>query len=85
MSTHFTTNKNGFSCAELMLDHIGLSHTFDGGRLPSVYPFGRGLNAQIEVPNIIPLIAALEVAGVPPFLTPEEKWYRCEQHEVGNR
>ena len=56
-----------------MLDQIGLSRTFDGGRLPSVYPFGQGLNVQIEVPNITPLIAALEVAGVALFLTPEDK------------
>ena len=68
-----------------MLDQIGLSRTFDGGRLPSVYPFEQGLNVQIEVSNITPLIAALEVTGIALFLTPEGKWYRCEQHEVGNR
>ena len=67
-----------------MLDQIGLSRTLDGGSLPSVYPFGQGLNVQIEVPNITPLIAALEVAGVALFLTPEDKWYRCGQQEVRN-
>ena len=67
-----------------MLDQIGLGRTFDGGYLPSVYPFGQGLNGQIEVPNITPLIAALEVAGIALLLTPEDKWYRCEEQEVGN-
>ena len=67
-----------------MLNQIGLGRTFDGGHLPSVYPFGQGLNVQIEVPNITPLIAALEVAGIALLLTPEGKWYRCEEQEVGN-
>ena len=56
-----------------MLDQIGLSRTLDGGSLPSVYPVGQGVNVQIEVPNITPLIAALEVAGVARFLTAEDK------------
>ncbi len=46
-----------------MLNQIGLGRTFHGGHLPSVYPFGQGLNVLIEVPNITPLLAALEVAG----------------------
>ena len=73
MSARLATNKNGFGCSKLMLDQSGLSRTFDDGRLPSVYPFGQGLNVQIEVPNITPLIAALEVAGVARFLTAEDK------------
>ena len=56
-----------------MLDQIGLSRTFDDGRLPSVYPFRQAVIVQIEVSNITPLIAALEVAGVALFLTPEDK------------
>ncbi|WP_247742865.1 VOC family protein [Shimia sp. R9_1] len=36
--------------AELMLDQIDLGRSFDEGHLPTEYPFGRGLNVQIEVP-----------------------------------
>ena len=67
-----------------MLNQIGLGRTVDGGHLPSVYPFGHGVNGQIEVPNITPLIAALEVAGIALLFTPEDKWYRCAEQEVGN-
>ena len=71
--------------AELMIDQIGLGRTFDGGHLPEGYPFGRGLNVQIRVASIAPLVAALERAGHALFLPVEEKWYRTGEVEGGNR
>lgn len=71
--------------AELMIDQIGLGRTFDNGHAPTDPPFGRGLNLQIEVDSIAPLLTALEGAGWPLFLPPEEKWYRRGAQELGNR
>ena len=69
--------------AELMLDQIGLGRDFGGDHAPTSRPFGRGVNLQIRVPSIAPLLAAL--AGTPLSLPPEERWYRREDHEVGQR
>lgn len=71
--------------AELMIDQIGAGRTFDDGHLPNRYPFGRGLNVQIEVPEISKLINPLSISGYPLYLEPEDKWYRKEEKEVGNR
>ncbi|MFD2173284.1 bleomycin resistance protein [Rhodobacter lacus] len=71
--------------AELMLDQIGAGRSFDGGHLPSAYPFGRGVNLQIRVPALAPLHAALARHGTPLFLPVEEKWYRTGATESGNR
>ncbi len=71
--------------AEVMIDQIGEGRTFDDGHLPKAYPFGRGLNVQIEVPDVAPLLKALKDAGVPLYLEVEDKWYRKSAIEVGNR
>ena len=71
--------------AELMIDQIGLGRTFDGGHAPDAPPFGRGLNVQIRVPAIRPLLEALERANWPLFLPPEDKWYRTGSVDSGNR
>lgn len=82
--------EEGFCClalgaAELMIDQIGLGRTFGDGHLPTEPPFGRGLNLQIAVEAIDPLLAALAAAGVPLYLPPEERWYRRDKTEVGVR
>jgi catechol 2,3-dioxygenase-like lactoylglutathione lyase family enzyme len=71
--------------AHLMIDQIGLGRTFDNGHAPQDPPFGRGLNLQIEVDSLDPLLASLAAAGWPLFLPVEDKWYRRNDHEVGNR
>ena len=71
--------------AELMIDQIGTGRTFDDGHLPRTYPFGKGLNVQIEVPDISPLTSALEIAEITLYLNPEDKWYGKGNMEVGNR
>lgn len=71
--------------ADLMIDQIGLGRTFDDGHAPDGYPFGRGLNLQIEVPDVAPLLRALERHGISLFLPLEERWYRKGALEVGNR
>jgi catechol 2,3-dioxygenase-like lactoylglutathione lyase family enzyme len=71
--------------AELMLDQIGQGRTFDNGHRPTDHPFGKGLNLQIRVPSVAPLIEALERHGYPLFLPLEDRWYRVDQVETGNR
>ncbi len=69
--------------AALMIDQIGVGRDF--GPLPESYTFGRGLNLQIEVPQVAPLLAALEAEGHPLVLAPEDRWYRRGAEEVGQR
>jgi len=71
--------------AELMIDQIGVGRTFDDRHLPHRYPFGRGLNVQIQVPDIQPLLIALDLVGHPLYLAPEIRWYRRGDHKVGQR
>jgi hypothetical protein len=46
-------------------------------------PFGRGVNFQIGVSDILPILSALEQAGWPLFMAPERKWYRTGMVETG--
>jgi len=68
-----------------MIDQIGEGRTFDDGHLPTEYPFGKGLNVQIQVEEIAPLTKALAAAEIPLYLEVEDKWYRKDDYEVGNR
>jgi catechol 2,3-dioxygenase-like lactoylglutathione lyase family enzyme len=45
-------------------------------------PLGRGINLEIAVEDITPILAALEAAGWPLFLGPEEKTYRVGEGSV---
>ncbi len=46
-------------------------------------PFGRGLNLQMRVVSVGPLLAALEGAGWPLFEAPAEACYRVGGDEMG--
>jgi catechol 2,3-dioxygenase-like lactoylglutathione lyase family enzyme len=71
--------------AEIMIDQIGEGRTFDDGHLPVKYPFGQGLNVQIQVDEIKPLTDALADANILLYLAVEDKWYRKDVLEVGHR
>ncbi|MCX8996381.1 VOC family protein [Rhizobiaceae bacterium BDR2-2] len=71
--------------AELMIDQIGLGRTFAVDGAPLERPLGRGLNLQIRVPDVRTILPRLEAAGVPLYLPLEEKWYRRDTRETGNR
>ena len=49
------------------------------------YPYGRGVNFQIKVSSIDGLHAKVIAAKLKPYLPLEEKWYRRDDREVGNR
>jgi catechol 2,3-dioxygenase-like lactoylglutathione lyase family enzyme len=68
-----------------MIDQIGLGRTFDGGHLPHEHPFGNGLNVQIRVPSITPLVQSLATHGVVLLLPVEDTWYRVGSQERGHR
>lgn len=66
--------KIGRDGAEVMLDQIGIGRDWSTG--PLERPLGRGINLEIEVAGLEPILEALAKAGWPLFLAPEEKRYR---------
>ena len=69
----------GFACvqrgtARVMLDQLGTGR--DWVTAPLEPPLGRGINLEIAVDSVAPVLAALAEAGWPLFLAPEEKTYR---------
>lgn len=71
--------------AHVMLDQLGQGRDFDPDLCPAERPFGRGMNLQIAVPDLAPVLAALNRAGWPLHLPPEDRWYRQGTQETGNR
>lgn len=52
---------------------------------PREKPYGRGINLQIEVDAIDPILSRLADAGVTLFRPVEEAWYRSDETYSGNR
>ena len=48
-------------------------------------PFGRGINLQITVSRLAPILDALQAAGWPLYEGPAEAWYRAGGIESGQR
>jgi catechol 2,3-dioxygenase-like lactoylglutathione lyase family enzyme len=70
--------------AEVMLEqHDTAARTWETGPLDR--PLGRGINFQIDVDELAPILARLHAAGWALFLAPEEKWYRAGAIEHGQR
>ncbi len=67
--------------AHLMLEQIGVGRNWITG--PLEVPLGRGINFQIAVPDITPLVTALACAGIDLLMQPETKWYRNGDDEAG--
>lgn len=70
--------------AQLMLDQQSPSGQ-DWTLAPMERPFGRGLNLQIEVPDLDAVITRCEHRGLSLYLQPQERWYRAGDQEVGQR
>lgn len=80
--------EDDFAClrlgeAELMIDGLPFGRTFDPTLTAADRPFGRGMNLEITVPSVAPLLAALEGAAL--HLPVEEKWYRAGDRDLGVR
>lgn len=69
--------------AQIMIDEIGESRTWHTAKFE--YPLGRGINFQIEVEDVEALYKKLKDNNIPIFLEMEEKWYRKNNKEVGNK
>jgi catechol 2,3-dioxygenase-like lactoylglutathione lyase family enzyme len=67
--------------AQVMLEERGRNRNWITG--PLEIPLGRGINFQITVHSIQPIVEALSNAGWPLFMAPEQKWYRTGTVETG--
>ena len=65
--------------AHVMLEQRGVGRNWITGALDR--PFGRGINLQISVDDLDPILTALDAAGHALFMTPEERWYRVDGDE----
>lgn len=52
---------------------------------PLQRPFGRGINLQIDVPAVAPILQRLAVCAWPLFKGVEDAWYRAGDVEAGQR
>lgn len=69
--------------AELMLDQIDKGRTWKTAEFD--HPLGRGINLQIEMPSLNPLLEKIKENHIQLFMDVEEKWYRKNDTEVGNK
>lgn len=69
--------------AQIMIEELGRDREWQTGEYE--YPLGRGINFEIEVDSISPHLDSLKQNNIKLFLKPEDKWYRKEDTEVGNR
>ena len=49
------------------------------------YPFGGGVNFQIEVDKIQPVLDKLKQSNYPIFIKPKENWYRKDNQLLGSK
>lgn len=71
--------------ARIMIDQIGIGRDFDGGLGTVPHPWGRGVNLQIAVKDVLALWRRVTGAGATVVLPLEDRWYRVEGGEAGNR
>jgi len=68
--------------AELMIEQP-TARAFVAGKLS--YPYGRGMNLQIEVSDVESLYERARASGSKLYLELEERWYRRDDVLLGNR
>ncbi len=69
--------------AQLMIDEIVPNSRWKTGTFE--YPLGRGINFEIDIENAQALCDKLKKHNIPVFMEIEEKWYRKDDREVGNK
>ncbi|NJK43257.1 MAG: VOC family protein [Pleurocapsa sp. SU_196_0] len=87
-SVAYARPDEGFACltlgdAQLMIDQIGIGRDWQTATLEP--PLGRGVNFQITVASVHPILENLTKHGIELFMPLEERWYRRENLELGNR
>jgi len=68
-----------FQDSQIMIEAIN-DHWSTGKLEP---PFGRGINFQIEVTKIKPILDSLNNNNYPLFIKPKESWYRQDNQLLG--
>ena len=70
-----------FQGSQIMIEQA--NGNWETGKLE--YPFGRGINFQIEVADVEPLIQALKENNYPIKVELQDNWYRIAVVLAGNR
>jgi len=70
-----------FEKSQLMIQEV--NETWNTGKLE--HPFGRGVNFQIEVKDISPLVESLKKNNIKLFQEPQENWYRQNKFLLGSK
>jgi len=93
-SIQYQREEDGFAMLErqgsrIMLDEIRKDSVSGANRTwilaPLETPFGRGINLQMETSEVDKLYDHVQKTGASVFLPIEEKWYRANDVEIGNR
>ncbi len=83
----YTRDESKFAFLSLAGNQIMVEQTNNGawstGKLE--YPFGCGVNFQMEVASISPILKSLKKNNYPVFVEPQENWYRQNNRLVGNK
>ena len=66
---------------QVMLEERGRGRNWITAALEA--PLGRGMNFQVSVKTLAPILEALGSVDWPLFLAPEQKWYRTGELEAG--
>jgi catechol 2,3-dioxygenase-like lactoylglutathione lyase family enzyme len=72
-----------YESCNLMLDQIGLGRTWATASLEP--PLGRGVNFELAVSSLDPILERLAQAGIPLYLELESRSYRVAGVEVTQR
>ena len=85
----YTRAEERFACLELDGVNLMIEEADGPGRrfrtAPLEYPFGRGINFQIEVSHVDRVLERVMVGGHAPLVPMEERWYRTARGLAGNR
>lgn len=96
-SLHFYVNMIGFAVSYDRPDDKFAFLTLEGAQLmieqlssewetgPLERPYGRGINFQIEVTDLQPILKRLNGANYSLFREPRDAWYRVEDQLEGQR
>jgi len=70
-----------FQGSQIIINEI--NNRWNTGKLK--YPFGRGINFEIEADKIQPILDNLKKNNYPIFVKPKENWYRKDNQLFGNK
>lgn len=68
--------------AQIMLEQLSGNSWATGDMTP---PLGRGVNFQIEISDLQPILQRLKAVQHPLFSEPEDEWYEAEDSLSGQR